>query len=403
MAAFVAFLGAPGDYWWSWGDLVFRWLHVVAGIAWVGASFYFIALDNHLEPPAEQTDAERGVGGEAWEIHGGGFYRVEKFRGAPEVLPSPLYWFKWEAYTTWLSGFALLVVVYFAHASTFLVDKSVANISTGEAIAISIGGLALAWVVYDGLCRLLGTHERVLAGTVFAFVVLAAWGASRLLAPRAAYIEVGAMIGTVMVANVFFVIIPAHWRLIRAKEAGEAPDPRWNARGKQRSVHNNYLTLPVLFAMLSNHFPFTYGHRHAWLILVALMALGAWLRHFFNLRHAGRNAWWIPATAGAGLLAVALLTRPSGAAPSSKGPVPSFATVQAIIGRRCAPCHSMTPTEAGYSSPPAGIRFDTGAEIRADASLIDSLAVQSQAMPLGNATHMTEAERATLARWLASR
>ena len=398
----AAFLGGA-DYWWGWGDLVFRWLHVVAGIAWVGASFYFIALDNHLSPPASAADADRGVGGEAWEIHGGGFYRVEKFKVAPERLPVPLYWFKWEAYTTWLSGFALLVVVYFAHASSFLVDKSVADLSTGQAIALSIGGLVVAWVVYDALCRLLGRIEWLLAVAVFGFVVLAAWGASQLFAPRAAYIEVGAMIGTVMVANVFFVIIPAHWKLVRAKEAGEAPDPRWNAAGKQRSVHNNYLTLPVLFAMLSNHFPFTYGHRHAWLTLVAVMALGAWLRHFFNLRHAGRNAWWIPVTAAAGLVGVALLIRPGGAAVSSSGPAQAFATVQAIVGARCAPCHSLSPTEPGFSSPPAGVTFDTAAEIRADASLIDSVAVQSQAMPLGNVTHMTAAERATLARWLASR
>jgi uncharacterized membrane protein len=402
MAPVLGFLGG-GDYWWGWGDLVFRWLHVVAGIAWIGSSFYFIALDNHLAPPALDADAGRGVAGEAWEIHGGGFYRVEKFRVAPEALPEHLYWFKWEAYTTWLSGFALLVVVYFAHASSFLVDRSVADLSTAEAIAISIGGLVLGWLVYDALCRLLGKAEWLLALSVFGFVVLAAWGASRLLAPRAAYVEVGAMLGTVMVANVFFVIIPAHWALIRAKEAGQAPDPRWNARGKQRSVHNNYLTLPVLFAMLSNHFPFTYGHRHAWLILVSVMALGAWLRHFFNLRHTGRNAWWIPATTGAGLLAVAILIRPGGAVPSSQGPPPSFATVQAIIGRRCAPCHSGSPTEPGYSSPPAGIVFDTGDEIRAAASMIDSVAVQSRAMPLGNATGMTDAERATLSRWLAAR
>jgi len=386
----------------EWLDFLARWLHVIAGIVWIGTSFYFVAVDNHLRPPEESEDARRGVAGEEWEIHGGGFYQVQKYRVAPPVLPEKLHWFKWEAYTTWLSGFALLIVLYYVNARSYLIDPSVADLTPAEAIAISIGLLAAAWIVYDALCRAIPS-QLVLAVSVIALTTVAAWGCSQLFSARAAYVQVGAMLGTIMVANVFFVIIPAHWRLIRAKEAGEAPDPRWNARGKQRSVHNNYLTLPVLFAMLSNHFPFTYGHRHAWLILVALMALGAWLRHFFNLRHAGRNAWWIPATAGAGLLAVALLTRPSGAAPSSKGPVPSFATVQAIIGRRCAPCHSMTPTEAGYSSPPAGIRFDTGAEIRADASLIDSLAVQSQAMPLGNATHMTEAERATLARWLASR
>jgi len=279
---------AVDPYIWDWGDLLFRWLHVIAAIVWIGTSFYFVALDNHLRPPADERDAERGVGGESWEIHGGGFYRIEKFRVAPPRLPEPLHWFKWEAYTTWLSGFALFVVVYYVHASSLLVDPSVADLGTWEAILISIGGLVVAWLVYDGLCRVL-RDERLLAAAVFGFVVLAAWGASRLFAARAAYLQVGAMVGTVMVANVFFVIIPAHWELIRAKQAGREPDPRWNARGKQRSVHNNYLTLPVLFAMLSNHFAFTYEHAHAWLVLVALMAIGALARHFFNLRHAGRN------------------------------------------------------------------------------------------------------------------
>jgi uncharacterized membrane protein len=399
----AAFLGLS-DYWWSWGDLVFRWLHVIAGIAWIGSSFYFIALDNHLEPPRAPGDAERGVGGEVWEIHGGGFYRIEKFRVMPERLPEKFYWFKWEAYTTWLSGFALLVVVYFAHASTFLVDPSVADLTTAQAIALSIGGLALAWIVYDTLCRVLGSNERLLAVCVAAFVVLAAWGAGQLFAPRAAYIEVGAMLGTIMAANVFFVIIPMHWKLVHAKEAGEEPDPAWNARGKQRSVHNNYLTLPVVFAMLSNHFPFTYGHDNAWLILVVLMALGALVRHYFNLRHTGRNAWWILAVAAAGTLALAIAIRPTTSNPAHvSGPAPSFATVQAIVANRCAPCHSLHPTEPGYASPPAGIVLETAAQIRAAASLIETAAVESTAMPLGNVTKMTQAERDTLARWLAAR
>jgi uncharacterized membrane protein len=402
VAALVAFL-APADYWWSWGDLAFRWLHVVAGIAWIGSSFYFIALDHHLAPPADERDAAAGVAGEVWEIHGGGFYRIEKYRVAPEELPPTLYWFKWEAYTTWLSGFALLIVVYFSHASTFLIDTSVANLSTREAIAIAVGGLVLAWAVYDTLCRLLGRHELALAVAVFGFIVLAAWGASRLLAPRAAYIEVGAMLGTIMAANVFFVIIPNHRKLVRAKEAGRPPDAAWNALSKQRSVHNNYLTLPVVLAMLSNHFPFTYGHAHAWLILVALMALGAWVRHWFNLRHVGRSAWWIPASAAAGLVALAVLIRPTGTSSNASGPPPSFATVQAIVANRCAPCHSLHPTRPGYGAPPSGIAFDTAAEIRNAASLIRSAAVDSQAMPLGNATGMTQAERDTLARWLAAR
>jgi uncharacterized membrane protein len=398
----AAFLGIS-DYWWSWGDLVFRWLHVVAGIAWIGSSFYFIALDHHLEPPKAPADAERGVGGEVWEIHGGGFYRVEKFRVMPKVLPETFYWFKWEAYTTWLSGFALLTVVYFAHASTFLVDKSVADLTTRQAIALSIGGLALAWLVYDGLCRVLGSNDRLLAVCIAGLVALAAWSAGQLFAPRAAYIEVGAMLGTIMAANVFFVIIPMQWKLVRAKEAGEEPDPAWNAKAKQRSVHNNYFTLPVVFAMLSNHFPFTYGHSHAWLILVVLMALGALTRQYFNLRHSGKDAWWILAVVAAGTVALAIAIKPSTSSSSASGPPPSFATVQAIIANRCAPCHSMHPTEPGYTSPPSGIALETAEEINAAAPLIKTVAVDSQAMPLGNVTKMTQAERDTLARWLASR
>jgi uncharacterized membrane protein len=394
---------AVDPYLWDWGDLLFRWLHVIAAIVWIGTSFYFVALDNHLRPPADERDAERGVGGESWEIHGGGFYRIEKFRVAPSRLPEPLHWFKWEAYTTWLSGFALFVVVYYVHASSLLVDPTVANLDTWAAILISIGGLVVAWLVYDGLCRVL-RDERLLAAAVFGFVVLAAWGASRLFAPRAAYLQVGAMVGTVMVANVFFVIIPAHWELIRAKQAGREPDPRWNARGKQRSVHNNYLTLPVLFAMLSNHFAFTYEHAHAWLVLVALMAIGALARHFFNLRHAGRNVWWIPATALVGLGVVAFLIRPSSGGPAvASGPAVSFAKANRVIRERCVPCHSANPTQSGVSSAPKGIRFDTREEIESQAQAIEQQAVVLKAMPLGNATHMTQAERDLLARWLRSR
>ena len=305
----MAQLLALGDYWWGWANLLFRWLHVISAMAWIGASFYFIALDNHLEKPRDPDQAKRGVGGEAWEVHGGGFYRVEKYSVAPERLPETLHWFKWEAYTTWLSGFGLFIAVYYSHASSYLVDKSVADLSSGGAIAISIVGLALAWLVYDGLCRAFANDEGVLAVLVFGFVSLAAWGSWELFAARAAYLQVGAMLGTVMVGNVFFVIIPAHWKLVRAKEAGEEPDPKWNRDGKTRSVHNNYLTLPVLFAMLSNHFPFTYGHKNGWIILVALMAIGALTRHYFNLRHRGLNVWPVLGLAAAGVIAVALIIR----------------------------------------------------------------------------------------------
>jgi uncharacterized membrane protein len=385
----------------GWLDLLVRWLHVIAAIAWIGSSFYFIALDNHLRPPTDPRDSEEGVGGEAWEVHGGGFYRVHKYRVAPPKLPEELLWFKWEAYTTWLSGFALLVVLYYVNANTYLIDKSIADLSQWEAIAISVGMLAAAWVIYDVLCRLL-RNELLLAGALLGFVTLSAWGAGELFSGRGAYIQVGAMVGTMMAGNVFFVIIPAHWELVRAKEAGREPDPAPGIQAKQRSVHNNYLTLPVLFTMISNHFPFTYGHSHAWLILVALMVIGAWVRHFFNLRHTGRNAWWIPVTAAMGIALVAVLIRPQeNKAASSSGPPVAFARVKAIVAQRCSVCHSAHPTYPGIGTAPKGVEFDTATEIQQLAPLIKQQAIDSKAMPLSNVTKMTQAERDLLARWIA--
>ena len=379
----------------DWLDLLTRWLHVIAGIVWIGSSFYFIALDNHLRPPRE---AEEGVGGEAWEIHGGGFYRVHKYTVAPEELPEPLHWFKWEAYTTWLSGFALLIVLYYLHADTYLIDKSVADLSPLEAILISVGLLAAAWLVYDALCRALGSRQLVLAATLLALITLAAWGISHLFSGRATYIQVGAMIGTMMVGNVFFVIIPAHWELVRAKEQGRQPDPVWNERAKLRSVHNNYLTLPVVFAMLSNHFPFTYGHSYSWLILVVLLVTGAWVRHFFNLRHTGRTVWAIPISAAIAIAVLAILIRPQNESAAGTPAVP-FSTVHGIIDRRCTACHSMHPTKV--SEAPLGITLDTPEQIQKLAPSIRQQAVESTAMPLGNATRMTTQERQILGRWIA--
>ena len=369
----------------EWLSFLARWLHVVAGIVWIGTSFYFVALDNHLR------DAE------TWEIHGGGFYRIEKFVPAPPRLPDVLHWFKWEAYTTWLSGFALLVVLYYFNASTYLVEPG-GPLGTGWAIAVSVAFLAVAWVVYDALCRAVRS-ELALAALVLGLTTPAAWGADELFAPRASYLQVGAMLGTVMVANVFFVIIPAHRELIRAKEEYREPDPAPGVEAKRRSVHNNYLTLPVVFAMLSNHFPTAYGHSYAWLVLVALMAIGAWIRHFFNLRHAGRNAWWILLSAAAGIAVVAVAIRPSsdgGGAPAADAV--SFARARAIVRQRCVPCHSEHPTKVG--SAPLGIELDTGAEMHARASNIRRVAVDSHVMPLGNATHMTQGERDELGAWI---
>jgi len=386
----------------EWLDLLARWLHVIAAIVWIGTSFYFVALDNHLRPPRERRSADDGVGGEAWEIHGGGFYRVEKYRVTPRAIPDPLYWFKWEAYTTWLSGFALFVVLYYAHAGTYLVDRSVADLSSGEAVAISVGLLAGAWVVYDALCRVLGRQELLLAAALAGCIAAAAFGVSRLFSERAVPIQLGAMLGTIMVANVLFVIIPAHRQLIRAKEGGREPDPAAGARGKQRSVHNNYLTLPVLIAMLAPHFPVISGRTDGWAVLLALMAIGAWIRLFFNLRHAGRNIWAIPVTAAAGIAILAVGIRPHGAGNGAAGGPPvSFARAQGIVDERCVPCHSEHPTNPSFSAPPAGIKFDTPEQISAQAALIDQQAVESRAMPLGNATGMADEERRILGRWIA--
>ena len=378
----------------EWLDLLVRWLHVIAAIAWIGSSFYFIALDNHLRPPAEEADAERGVGGEAWEIHGGGFYQVQKYRLVPRTLPEPLHWFKWEAYTTWLSGFALLIVLYYVNANTYLIDKSVADLRPWQAIAISVALLIAAWFVYDGLCRLVPS-DVALAAVLLVLVTLAAWGVSHLFSGRAEYIQIGAMLGTMMAGNVFFVIIPAHWELIRAKQAGREPDAAAAFRGKQRSVHNNYLTLPVVFTMIGNHFPITYGHSYSWLTLAALLVIGAWVRHFFNLRHTGRTALWIPITAALAIAGVAVAIRPHG---SSGGTAVPFTRAQAIVQARCVPCHSAHPTKV--DSAPKGIVFDTPAQIHAQASLIEQVAVRTKTMPLGNRTGMTQAERDALGAWI---
>jgi len=369
----------------EWLSFLARWLHVMAGIVWIGTSFYFVALDNHLRENA------------TWEIHGGGFYRIEKFVPAPPRLPDVLHWFKWEAYTTWLSGFALLVFLYYFNASTFLV-KPDGPLGTGWSIAVSVVLLGVAWVVYDALCRVLRS-ELVLAAAVLGLTTLAAWGATELFAPRAAFVQVGAMLGTIMVANVFFVIIPAHWGLIRAKESYGEPDAGPGLEAKRRSVHNNYLTLPVLFAMLSNHFPSAYSHSYSWLVLVALMAIGAWIRVFFNLRHAGRNVWWIPLTAALGIAAVAVAIRPTGGSGGAAvaGSV-SAARAESIVQQRCVPCHSAHPTRV--AAAPQGIEFDTAAQIHAQAAAIKRVAVDSHLMPLGNATGMTQAERDELGAWI---
>jgi uncharacterized membrane protein len=384
-------------YWEDWLELGFRWLHVVAGIVWIGTSFYFVALDNHLGRPRVE---EEGVGGESWEIHGGGFYRISKYRIAPKELPEPLHWFKWEAYTTWLSGFGLLVVLYYLNADTYLIDKSVADIPVAAAIAISLIGLAAAWVVYDLAC-LVFESDVVIGLLLLGMVAASAYGAGEVLSGRAAYLQVGAMLGTIMAANVLFNIIPAHWGLVRAKETGREPDAAPGLEAKRRSVHNNYLTLPVVFTMISNHLSFTYEHAHAWLVLVALVSIGAWIRHFFNLRHAGRTVWWIPVTAVAAAVVLAVAIRPEEGGGAPSGRVDEQKAV-AIVQQRCVPCHSRNPTREGFDVAPAGVVLDTREQILERADAIEEQAIRTKAMPLGNVTGMTDDERSVLGAWLDS-
>jgi uncharacterized membrane protein len=375
------------DYLREVADLVLRFLHVVAGIAWIGASFYFIRLDLGLRPPADPAHAAQGVGGEYWGVHGGGFYHSQKYKVAPPQLPEHLHWFKWEAYTTWLSGFALLVVLYWLDADTRLVDPSVADLSGWQAAALSGLGLVLAWVVYDVACRVL-IEDRLVAIAVAVLVVLSAWGAGELFAARASYLQVGAMLGTIMAANVFFVIIPAHWELVRAKQEGREPNALPGLRAKQRSVHNNYLTLPVVFTMLAGHFPITFGSEHPWLVLLAIFALVVAIRHFFNLWHVGRRAWWILGAAGVGAVALAIALAPDEVEPAS---VPTDAEAVSIAQERCASCHS-------GASAPAGVELTNAGQLRQHADAIETM-VSSRAMPPGNATGLTDDERAQLVAW----
>jgi uncharacterized membrane protein len=390
----------------EWLNLIVRWLHLITGIAWIGASFYFVWLDNSIRPPAPGSElAKKGVSGELWAVHGGGFYNPQKYLVAPAELPRELHWFKWEAYTTWLSGFALLTIAYYFNAQAMMVDKSVADLSSLQAIGLGIASLVVGWTVYDLLCRSpLGKHDLWFGVVVFALLVLAAYVLSHFLSGRAAYIHVGAMIGTIMVANVLMLIIPGQRKMVSAMAAGGLPDPVHGQRAKQRSVHNNYFTLPVLFIMISNHYAMTYRNGYAWLVLAFIMAAGVFIRHFFNLRHKGRIEWRYPAIGVALLIAVAVAIAPARpvAGTAVRDPAAQFAKVQAIVGQRCVSCHAAAPTQPGFAAAPAGIMLDSEAEIRQNAEKIYKQAVQLKAMPLANLTNMTDAERAQLGAWFES-
>jgi uncharacterized membrane protein len=391
-------------YWLEWLNLLGRWVHLITGIAWIGASFYFVWLDNHLLPPKDPAAADKGVGGELWAVHGGGFYHAQKYRVAPATLPEPLHWFKWEAYTTWLSGVFMLVLVYYLNADTYLIDPAVLALSPLQAIAIGLATMALGWLVYDALCRSpLGRDDRWLALSLLGMVTLAAWGLSHVFSGRGAFIHYGAMLGTLMVGNVFFVIIPGQRELVKAKLAGRDVDLTPGLKAKQRSVHNTYFTLPVLFTMMSNHYAMVFNHAYNWLLLVLISLAGAAIRVYFVLRHKGRAPWW-PLLLGVALLAgVAVASAPPPAPPvvAVANPAAEFARVVSVIELRCASCHAAQPTQPGFTAAPKGVLLDTPARIAAQATPVYQQ-VLSRAMPLGNLTGMTEAERQRVLSWYAA-
>lgn len=385
------------DHLYEWLMLTIRWLHLMFGAAWIGTSFYFVWLNNQVRPPER---AEEKVAGDLWSVHGGAFYRMVKYDGAPAKLPKTLHWFYWDAYLTWLTGTGLLLTVYWLRPSTFMVDPSIAALEPWQAVAIGVGTVVLGWVGYDLLCRSpLQKRPGALAAVGLTALVAIIYGLTHTLGPRAAYIHVGAMLGTIMAANVFFVIIPGQRTMVEAMSRGEPPDVSKGAAGAMRSLHNNYLTLPVLFLMISNHYPITYGHPLSWVILVALAVIGGTYRHSENRKEQGRPVPWLAPVAAVGLVALALVSKP--APPTlSDAPVP-FAKVQSIVNKHCLNCHADQPTQAGFPEPPKGLSFDDPAALLRRADLVHEQVVVSRIMPLGNLTGMTDEERAAIARWYA--
>ncbi len=388
----------------EWAQMAIRWLHVVAGIAWIGSSFYFVHLDLSLKRAADSAD---GTQGEAWQVHGGGFYHMVKYLVAPARMPSELTWFKWEAYATWLSGFALLAVVYYLGADLFLVDHDGLDLLPWQAVLISIAGLVLPWLGYEAICRSpIGKQENALAGLLYVMLVALALLFAFLFNGRGAFIQIGALIGTMMVANVFAVIIPNQRKVVASLLAGQAPDPSLGKQAKQRSVHNNYLTLPVVFVMISNHYPLLYGTRFNWLIIAIVLLLGPLIRHFFNARHAGKpSPWWTWGVAALGMIAIAFLSAqgPRHAQTTGSLPTPTnFAAVEEIVNGRCAMCHSAEPVWDGIAVAPKGVQLDSPQAILRNAGQIGIAAAHSSAMPPGNITSISSEERQILATWISA-
>ena len=426
----------------EWLNLAIRWIHMIVGVAWIGASFYFVWLENNLN----RVNPKTGLSGDLWAIHGGGIYHLEKYKLAPPEMPEHLHWFKWEAYFTWITGVCLLGVVYYLNAEIYLIAPG-SGLDSTTAIAIGIGSLVAGWFIYDLLCDSpLGKTPVLLGLVLFVGLVGATYGLTQVFSGRGAYIHVGAIIGTIMVGNVFRVIMPAQRNLVKAIEEKREPDPALPAKGLLRSRHNNYMTLPVLFIMISNHFPSTYGSEYNWLILAGLAIFSILVRHYFNTRHGSQKFAWTVPVAALGMITLAFVTSPyakkqmtlvvqapvvqeapvstaesateeiassntaSTAADSQAVPADhamptanagvSFETINKVIQERCSVCHSATPSHAAFAAAPAGVMLDTPEEIKANAPRIVAQTVTTQVMPLGNMTQMTEEERALIGTWV---
>ena len=415
----------------EWLNLSVRWVHMITGVAWIGASFYFVWLENNLN----RVNPKDGLAGDLWAIHGGGIYHLEKYKLAPPTMPDNLHWFKWEAYFTWMSGIALLCVVFYANPTLYLLAPG-SSLSGPEGVLLGLGSLLAGWFIYSFLCdSALGKRPALLGFILFVLLIAAAYGFSKVFSGRGAYLHVGAVIGTIMVGNVFRIIMPAQRALVAAIAENRTPDPALPAKGLLRSRHNNYFTLPVLFIMISNHFPSTYGSQYNWLILAGIAVAAVLVRHYFNTRHNSQKyAWTLPVGALA-MISLAYVTGPKPVAEVAKAPAAieyqplpetalggglkpaapaaapaaepapaqasiDFDKVHGVIQERCAVCHSAKPTSPLFSVAPAGVMFDTPAQIQQQAARIQAQAVATQIMPLGNITQMTQQERDLIGTWI---
>ncbi len=385
----------------EWLSLLLRWAHFITGVAWIGASFYFNWLENHLE---RQT-AEGGIAGDLWAVHGGGFYYLQKYQVAPERLPASLHWFKWEAYFTWFTGFALLCTLYYWNAGVFMVDSRVADLSSLQAVGIGIASLVFSWLFYDGLCRSpLARKQALTALLIFAWFALLSWLLSQLLSGRAAYMHVGAAIGTIMVANVFFVIIPSQKDLVEAVNEQRMPDPQKGKNALARSRHNNYFTLPVLFIMISSHYAGTFGHPWNWLVLLVISVVGVGIRHWFNIRHLEKHSRLVLPFSLLLLAALIFALRPEPKLDIvDKNAFPSTAEIMPVIQARCVTCHAARPDHPGFAAAPVGILLDREEAVDLQALIIFNAVIVTRSMPLANATQMSDEERDLIARWYAGR